>query len=172
MKLRNKIINCLSVGLLMSVMAVPSFAQNNRNVVAPVSDELQVSVQAENSLELALSTNQITFANYNGTQDFTNDDLDVTVSSGLNYDLSATMLEEFTPTFDSSAVMPSELLSIKTSTDNDYKEFTTVGTPIMLVENASNGKNVKHDINFKLKGDSSVKADTYNTTIRFEATQK
>lgn len=38
--------------------------------------------------------------------------------------------------------------------------------------NAPNGKDNVHNINFKLIGDSSVKADTYNTSIKFEATQK
>lgn len=121
---------------------------------------------------MALSTNQISFTGYNGTQDLINNNLNITVSSGLNYDLNAKLNDELRGTNDITAIIDKSNLKIKTLTDTEYKEFTTIGTPITLVENASNGKNNVHNINFKLLGDSSVKADTYNTSITFEAVQK
>ena len=82
------------------------------------------------------------------------------------------MLEKFTPTFDSTATLDKSNLQIKTSNDSDYTPFTTIGDKVFLVANAPNGKDNVHNINFKLLGDSSVKADTFNTSIKFEATQK
>ena len=136
------------------------------------SSDLNVQVVADNSLEMSLSTNQISFTGYNGIEDLINNDLNITVSSGLNYDLFAKLNSEIKGTNDIEAIIDKSNLKIKTLDDLEYKEFTTIGTPIKLVDNAPNGKNKVHNINFKLLADSSVKADTYNTSITFEATQK
>ena len=47
-----------------------------------------------------------------------------------------------------------------------------VGVPVNIVSNATNGRNIIHNIDLRLKADSSVKADTYKTTLQFEAVQK
>lgn len=137
-----------------------------------MTKDLNIDVVAENTLQMNLSTNKITFTGYNGTQDLTNSDLDITVSSGLNYDINAKVLDEIKGTQDATSKIAIGNLGIKTSAENDYKHFTAVGTPIKVVSNATNGRDKVHNIDLKLKGDASVKADTYKTTLQFEAVQK
>ena len=61
---------------------------------------------------------------------------------------------------------------IKTNTESVFKDFVKVGVPVNIVSNATNGRNIIHNIDLRLKADSSVKADTYKTTLQFEAVQK
>lgn len=119
---------------------------------------------------MSVSTNTINFGNYNGTEDFNNDDLNVTVTSGLNYDLSATMLKDIIS--ERGDVMNPKLLNIKESTKKDFSIFNKIGEKLFLVQNSPAGRDNIHNIHFKLIGDSSVKAGNYTTTIQFEATQK
>lgn len=134
------------------------------------TEDLQVAVKAKNTLEMSVSTNTITFGNYNGTQDFTNNDLNITVSSGLNYDITATMMKNLTS--ERGDIMSSNLLNVKEFTKKDYNIFQNIGDKLFLVQNSPAGRDNIHNIHFKLLGDSSVKAGNYKTTIQFETIQK
>lgn len=147
---------------------------NSRAIVVPEQtlNNLNTEIISENSLETSLSTNQISFASYNGTEDLMNNELNITVSSGLYYDLFVTLDSEIRGTNDTNAIIDKSNFKIKTSNDIDYKSIVNVGEKVNLVSNHINGKNFVHNINLKLLQDSSVKADTYRTTITFEVIQK
>lgn len=163
MKIKNLSLLALGVLTLGSMGTMVTANADN------ITENLQLEVIAENSLEMSLSTNQISFENYSGVEDF-EDNLTVTVSSGLNYDLSVTAVEELAGTNNSSNHIDLSLLSIGEN-GRDSVEFEEVNRPVLVSENAPNGTN-EHDVVLRIKGDSSVKADTYTTTLQFEAQQK
>ena len=134
------------------------------------TNNLAVGVPVPNSLEMTMDTNTIDFTGYDGVSDTTNDTLSITVKSGLNYDLSATLTDEIRHS-DGVTTMDKSHLRIKTSDDSDYKEFTDIGTPVTIVNNKQYGEH-KHNINFKLIADSAVKAGDYEASVKFEVTQK
>ena len=134
------------------------------------TNSLAVGVPVPNSLEMTMDTNTIDFTGYDGVSDTTNDTLSITVKSGLNYDLSATLTDEIRHS-DGVTTMDKSHLRIKTSDDSDYKEFTDIGTPVTIVNNKQYGEH-KHNINFKLIADSAVKAGDYEASVKFEVTQK
>ena len=134
------------------------------------TSNLAVGVPVPNSLEMTMDTNTIDFTGYDGVSDTTNDTLSITVKSGLNYDLSATLTDEIRHS-DGVTTMDKSHLRIKTSDDSDYKEFTDIGTPVTIVNNKQYGEH-KHNINFKLIADSAVKAGDYEASVKFEVTQK
>lgn len=147
---------------------------DSRAVVVPEQtlNNLNTEIISENSLETSLSTNQISFTSYNGTEDLTNNELNITVTSGLYYDLFVTLDSEIRGTNDTNAVIDKANFKIKTSDDLEYKSIVNVGERVNLVSNHVNGRDFVHNINLKLLQDSSVKADTYKTTITFEVVQK
>lgn len=134
------------------------------------SETLNVIVNANNTIELSMSTNTISFDSYNGTKNFENDDLSVSITSGLNYDLSASMTNELSSS--EGYNINSNLLGVKEGSMNEFNTFETIGQKVFLVTNASAGRDNIHNITFKLLGDSSVKAGNYSTTIKFEVEQK
>ena len=148
---------------------------NNGTLNKPVqkfkgTNNLAVGVPVPNSLEMTMDTNTIDFTGYDGVSDTTNDTLSITVKSGLNYDLSATLTDEIRHS-DGVTTMDKSHLRIKTSDDSDYKEFTDIGTPVTIVNNKQYGEH-KHNINFKLIADSAVKSGDYEASVKFEVTQK
>ena len=83
----------LGLGVMLLGFVFTPFTANAETLTT--SKNLDIQVVADNSLEMTLSTNQISFNGYNGVQDITNSDLNITVSSGLNYDINAQVLDEF-----------------------------------------------------------------------------
>lgn len=137
-----------------------------------VDKDLTVNVIAENSLEMSLSTNEISFLNYSGTQDFENSDLTITISSGIAYDLNATLKKVLTDKLDETNKMEASLLGIKLLSDAEYQFFAQEGDSKTLISNAPSGNAISHGVGIKLKGDSSVKPGAYQGLINFVAIQK
>lgn len=136
------------------------------------SQDLTINAISENTLEVSLSTNEINFLNYNGTQDFEKTDFSINVSSGLAYDIDAILTKDLTDINDVTNKISSDHLGLKVRDIGEYKFFTQEGDRKNLVTNSPSGKDITHNIDIKLKGDSSVKPNTYKGTITFEVTQK
>ena len=124
------------------------------------------------SLGLSLSSNSITFEDFNGTEDLEqNRAIEISINSSLPYEINA-YLEEEIQNADKTAIMDKQILNLKESGTNDYKEFTDVKIKLTLVPNSDAGNNKIHSFDFKLNGGIAHKKDVYKTTIKFEAIQK
>lgn len=144
-------------------------------VIVRLDDELIPMSPSGSSGELTLgvSTNQIIFEDYSGIDDSLNDEVILSVSSELPYNVGITMTENFKGSNDATASIRSSNLSVKLSEESDskYRPFTT-GKKEVIIANAPKGEDVKHNLNFKMTADSSVKEDIYTTTLQFEVEQQ
>ena len=133
---------------------------------------MDVYIKSENALSLSLSSNSITFKDFNGTEDLElNGVIEMTVDSSLPYEINA-YLEEEIQNADKTAIMDKQILNLKESGTNDYKVFTDIKTKLTLISNSDAGNNKIHSFDFKLNGGIAHKKDVYKTTIKFEAIQK
>lgn len=168
-----KNINKISVLALTGAICLSSIVSTNVFAVGKsASQDLTINAISDNTLEVSLSTNEINFLNYNGTQDFEKTDFSIKVSSGLAYDIDAILTKDLTDIVDSENKISSEHLGLKLKDIGDYSFFTQEGDKKNLVTNSPSGSENTHNIDIKLKGDSSVKPNTYKGTITFEVTQK
>lgn len=135
------------------------------------SADLDLLVQAENSISLTLNVNELLFENYNGASDIEKkSEVVAMVSSSLPYDLNVSTVAPMTGVKDTTNKIDINNLQIKSSKDTDYK--TVSQASLNLVAGAVAGKEVTHSLDIKLIGDSSVKYDSYRGTLKFEAMQK
>ena len=137
-----------------------------------VTANMDVYIKSENMLSLSLSSNSITFEDFNGTEDLEQDRaLELTINSSLPYEINA-YLEEEIQNANKTAIMDKQILNLKESGTNDYKVFVDIKTKLTLISNSDAGNNKIHNFDFKLNGGIAHKADVYKTTIKFEAVQK
>lgn len=157
-------------------MSYYNYSTNNVNyAVVRLDSDLRPIAPSGSSSEIVLgvSTNQIVFDDYNGIEDSVSNDVSLTVSSSLPYDINAMMLEEFKGTKDTTAIIDSSNLSIKLSEEDisEYKSFS-VGEEVLILSNAPKGENMEHSLTFKMKADGFVKADCYKTKLQFSVNQR
>lgn len=156
--------------------------QDRLNAITNISDitferktaiaNVDVYIKCENMLSLSLSSNSITFEDFNGTEDLEqNRAIEISINSSLPYEINA-YLEEEIQSADKTAIMDKRILNLKESSTRDYKEFTDIKTKLNLVPNSSAGNGKIHNFDFKLNGGITHKKDVYKTTIKFEAIQK
>ena len=133
---------------------------------------LDVYIKSENMLSLSLDTNSVTFDNYSGTEDIIKSNVvKLTVNSSLPYKINA-YLESKIENADGSSNIDTSLFNIKANTDSEFKEFTDIKIPVLLLDDQSKGNNITHNLDFKLKGSLAHKADIYKATIKLEVIQK
>lgn len=133
---------------------------------------LDVYIKSENMLSLSLDTNSVTFDNYSGAEDVTKPNaVNLTVSSSLPYKVNA-YLESNIENADGSNDMDISLFNIKDGNDSDFKEFTGIKTPVVLLDGQPKGNGVIHSIDLKLKGSLAHRADIYKAVVKFEIEQK
>ena len=136
------------------------------------SANVDMYIKMKNSLSLSLDTNSITFENFNASEDLEmRNAVNLTVSSSLPYKVNA-YLEDELYNSDKSAIIDKSVLNIKNSSDNEYKAFNSVSTPLLLLDNQIEGDNISHSLDLILRGGSTHKADVYKTVIKFEVEQK
>ena len=157
--------------------------QNRLDIVIPnislerktSTSNLDVYIKSENSLHMALSTNNITFEDYSGVNDLEKQGaINITINSSLPYQLNAYMLDEMYNS-DKSQKMDIDRLNIRddlNTTNTEYKEFTAVNTKLTLNDSCDAGNGIKHAIDLKLNGHEAYPADIYKATVKFEAEQK
>ena len=136
------------------------------------TSNIDVYVKSENSLHMTLSTNNITFEDYNGINDLMLDDaIEISINASLPYQLNAYMIQNIQNS-DSSRFIDLDNFNIKDNSDDNYKEFSSIGSKLILKDDCSSGNDIKHIIDLKLKGGDAHEADIYKTVIKFEAEQK
>lgn len=133
---------------------------------------MDIYIKSENMLSLSLDTNNITFDDFSGVEDVERlNVVNLTISSSLPYKINAYLATEI-QNADKSKTMNKSILNIKANSEPAYKEFVDIVNPVLLLDNQSNGNNISHGIDIKLKGNIAHEKDVYKTTIKFEVKQK
>lgn len=136
------------------------------------SANVDIYIQCENLLSMSLNTNSITFENYSGVEDLEKlRAIEITINSSLPYDLNA-YLESEIQNSDKSETIDIDLFNIKDSSDSTYQTFENTTDKVILKEGCPSGNYISHNIDLKLMGSDTHRADVYKTTIKFEAIQK
>ena len=137
-----------------------------------ITNNIDIYIKPQNILSMSLSTNSISFEDFNNTEDLEySNAVDVTVNSSLPYQLNA-YLESEIQNADKTKYINKSILNIKSSSKNEYRSFVDLVTPIVIEDDQEAGENNIHSIDIKLSGSSSYEVDVYKTTIKFEAKQK
>lgn len=136
------------------------------------SANLDVYIKSENTLIMALDTNNVIFEDFSGIEDVEKANaVNVTISSSLPYQLNAYLPAEI-QNADKSVTMNKEILQLKENSEADYKEFTNINNKIVLKDNCSSGNQLVHGIDIKLKGGIAHEKNVYKTIIKLEVEQK
>ena len=131
-----------------------------------------IYIKMKNTLSLSLDTNSIVFDDFDSTESMEKKNaLNITVQSSLPYTLSASLESEIYNS-DKSNKLDKSILNIKNSTDSNYRGFTDIGTPMVILENQVYNNVNNHSIDLMLNSTGFKKADTYKTTLKFEVEQK
>lgn len=137
-----------------------------------ITNNIDIYIKPQNILSMNLSTNNISFEDFNNTEDLEYlNAVEVTVNSSLPYQLNA-YLESEIQNADKTKYINKSILNIKSSSKNEYRSFVDLVTPIVIEDDQEAGENNIHSIDIKLSGSSSYEVDVYKTTIKFEAKQK
>lgn len=135
------------------------------------SSNIDVYIVPQNILSMSLSTNNISFDDFDGVEDMEfRSAVDLQIESTLPYDLYSN-LEAAISNSDGTSVIDNSLLSIKESSQPAYQIYPSIKAPILLKGNNIAGENT-HYIDIKLNKDIPYKVDVYKTSIKFEAIQK
>ena len=131
-----------------------------------------VQIETENALSISLNTNSVTFKKFSGLEDVEKTNaIILTVESSLPYDVSVSLESEIQNT-DGPEIIDKSALKIKANVKNDYNTFTSIGTPVLLLETQNAGKVNTHGIDLKLSKTTIPKTGVYKTILKFEAIQK
>ena len=137
-----------------------------------VSSNSDIYIKGKNTLSLSLDTNNITFEDFDGTEDVElHKAINLMVSSSLPYDIKSTLATDISNS-DKSIILNPMILNIKSSNSNNYKSFTSVGDELVLVSNESSGTNRSHNLDLMLDSGVINEVDVYKATIKFEVIQK
>lgn len=137
-----------------------------------ITNNIDIYIKPQNILSMSLSTNNISFEDFNNTEDLEySNAVEVTVNSSLPYQLNA-YLESEIQNADKTKYINKSILNIKSSNKSEYKSFIDLVTPIVIEDDQEAGENNVHSIDIKLSSSSSYEVDVYKTTIKFEAKQK
>ena len=137
------------------------------------TSNIDVYINPQSILSLSLDTNNITFEDFNGVEDMEKKSaINLSVESSLPYEINASLEGEI-QNADGTEIVDKSVLGIKISNKSDYDTFSSINTPLNLIDNQDLGRGANtHSIDLILRKDKIVKADAYRTTIRFEVKQK
>lgn len=137
-----------------------------------ITSNLDIYIKSENMLSLSLDTNSVTFEDYSGVEDMENlNAINLTITSSLPYEVNAYLTNEM-QNADKSETLDIDVLNIKESSQNVYKQFANTADAVRLLDNQNAGDYNLHSIDLKLATSLAHKADVYKTTLRFEVAQK
>jgi hypothetical protein len=127
-------------------------------------------VKFKNTLSLSLNTSNITFDEFDATEDMEKKSaITINVTSTLPYNINSYLETEALSSKGNK--MDKSIINIKASTDSSYKTFTAVKTPLALCNNQEAATNKSHSIDLKLLGGVTHKADVYKATLKLEVAQ-
>jgi hypothetical protein len=130
-----------------------------------------VFIIPDNILEVSSNINSIIFDNFSVLESCEKlSVLELTVSSSLPYNIKSSIESDIFGS-NSGNKIDKSILSIKTSKDNTYKDFSESITVLTLAENQSIGENIKHTIDIRLNAGKIKKMDIYKTILKFEIEQ-
>jgi hypothetical protein len=138
-----------------------------------IANIVDVNILPNNNLTMSLSTNVITFENYDGIEDMDMKNvLTISVESTLPYSINSYLVTEIQNS-DKTRTLNHNILQIKSATTNDYSSFSGVGIALNLVNNQpnNNGNTVSHNFDMRLKKSSNFVVDVYKTSLKFEVVQ-
>lgn len=137
-----------------------------------VSKNTDIYIKMANTLSLSLDTNAVIFEDFSGVEDMEKvNAINLAVESSLPYEINASLETEI-QNADGTEIIDKLILNIKANIENDYKSFTSIGAPIVLLDNQQACVINTHGIDLKLNKNIISKADVYKATIKFEAKQK
>lgn len=143
----------------------------SQKIVNSNSSNIDVYIIPQNILSMSLSTNNISFEDFDGVEDMElRSAIDLHIESTLPYDLYSSLESPISNT-DGTSYIDNSILSIKESSESNYQIYHDIKTPILLKGDNSAGDNT-HYIDIKLNKNILYKADVYKTSIKFEAIQK
>lgn len=126
-----------------------------------------VYIAGSNVLGVSLDTNSVEFSDFSGTEDMeARNALSLTVNSSLPYNVKASLVSGIMN--EDGTSINKDILSIKTSKDNDYKTLASSGVESYLLNNVSAGLNV-HILDMKLA--AAILNDTYRASVKLEVSQ-
>jgi hypothetical protein len=135
------------------------------------SNNVDLYVVPTSSLKIALNTNSIVFEDISFVEDSENTNaLELTVSSSLPYEVKSYLETDIAGTTYNEKLEAS-ILNIKLNSDASYKSFTRVGEGLVLADNQPHGDDIVYNLDLKIKGGKTVKADIYRTVVKFEVNQ-
>ena len=136
------------------------------------TSNLDVYIKCENTLQMSIDTNQITFDEFSGIEDVVKENaVNITINSSLPYQLNAYLPAEIQNS-DKTKTLDKSILNIKENSESDYQVFVNTTDKLILKDNCSAGNYLTHGVDLKLAGGIAHEKDVYKTTIKFEAEQK
>jgi hypothetical protein len=127
-------------------------------------------VKFKNTLSLSLNTSNITFDEFDATEDMEKKSaITMNITSTLPYNINSYLETEALSSKGNK--MDKSIINIKASTDSSYKTFTAIKTPVALYNNQEAATNRSHSIDLKLLGGVTHKADVYKATLKLEVAQ-
>jgi hypothetical protein len=135
------------------------------------SNIVNVYLVPNNALQFSVNMNSIVFDEFSYTESVEKlEVLEMTVSSTLPYRINSSIVADIVGTTYGEKVDKS-VLSIKTSSENDYKSFSETSPSLVLLDNQSAGSDISHKVDMKLSANKIGKVDVYKLTLKFEAEQ-
>lgn len=148
------------------------FAQVSPVEIKSVTSNSDIYIIPKNILSMSLNTNFVTFEDFDGIEDIEKlNAVTLSVESSLPYELNVSLESEITNS-KGTEIANKNVLSLRESSQDTYKNFTSVGAPLNLLDNQEAGKNNIHGIDIKLNKGVLLKTDIYKTTIKYEVKQK
>ena len=136
------------------------------------SANIDMYIKCENMLSMSLDTNSVAFEDFSSIEDIIKENaVNISINSSLPYQLNAYLPVEIQNS-DKSVTMDKRILNIKENSESNYQTFANTTDKIVLKDNCSNGNDLVHNIDIKLKSGIAHQKDVYKTTIKFEAEQK
>lgn len=157
-----------SLALLTALTAGMSLAMG---VTAHADSTVQVSATVAPSLTVSVSTNSIDFGNVSAIGENAPQNLTVSVQSSSSYNLSVQGAGDFKGLNDSSNVLSLSNLSFKLHDDIDADYQSMSVDPKAIATNEPSTDLKAYSVDLSLTPDVSTKADTYETSITFNANQ-
>jgi hypothetical protein len=141
-------------------------------LIRKVSDvDSNVNIIPENMIEFAIVTNDLLFQDFSLEEESISEDVfRITVSSSLPYDINVYLQEDIVgSTFNKK--LDNQVISLKSSLDNEYKTFADNSKFFKLLSNQSFGMKNIHDIDAKIDGKKMAIVDIYKILLKIEVQQ-
>lgn len=138
------------------------------------SGDIDITFTQGNTIELTLSTNEISFGDINGITESNNttpDKLVIKVQSSLSYDLNINAESDFIGQTNNNNIIPIEKLQYNVN-NNNYISMTKNTTVIANDKAATLGNKDSYNLSFKLQQTIGYAKDSYKANIKVTALQK